>query len=79
MKIIPIHIRGFVLPKPYLQWSAPPGNYAPYREHKVVELKAECRWQKFRNMPLFDFQLTRAGELASGGDMGFYLLKKVGP
>ena len=55
------------------------GDYAPYREHKVIELKAECTWQTFRNMPLFDFQLTRTGELASGDDMGFYLLKKVAP
>ena len=79
VKVIPIHIRDVVLPKFYLQWSGPPGDYAPYREHKVIELKAECTWQTFRNMPLFDFQLTRTGELASGDDMGFYLLKKVAP
>ena len=79
VKVIPIHIRDVVLPKSYLQWSGPPGDYAPYREHKVVELKAECTWQRFRNMPLFDFQLTRTGELASASDMGFFLLKKIGP
>ena len=80
VKVIPIHIRDVVLPKSYLQWSAPPGNYAPYRQHKVVELKAECAWRGHPHMPLsFEFQLTRTGELAVSSDMGFYLLKKIGP
>ncbi|MHB8253134.1 MAG: hypothetical protein ACYDEV_05425 [Acidiferrobacter sp.] len=79
VKIIPIHIRDVVLPESYLQWSAPPGNYAPYRQHKVVELKAECAWRGHPRMPFyFTFQLTRTGELASGGP-GFFLLKKIGP
>lgn len=80
VKVIPIHIRGFVLPKSYLQWSAPPGNYAPYREHKVVELKAECASRQNPTYPpSFTFQLTRTGELAYFFDMGFFLLKKIGP
>ncbi len=80
VKVTPIRIRGVVLPKGYLQWSAPPGNYAPYREHEVVELKAQCAWRGHPHMPLsFQFQLTRTGELAVSSDMGFFLLKKIGP
>ena len=80
VKVIPIHIRDVVLPKFYLQWSGPPGDYAPYREHKVIELKAECTWRGHPHMPLFfTFQLTRTGELASASDMGFFLLKKMKP
>ncbi len=80
VKVIPIHIRDVVLPKSYLQWSGPPGDYAPYREHKVVELKAECAWHTDLRYPTsFTFQLTRTGELAYFFDMGFFLLKKVGP
>jgi len=79
VKVIPIHIRDVVLPKSYLQWSTPPGDYAPYRQHEVVELKAECAWRGHPHMPFsFTFQLTHTGELAYGGP-GFYLLKKVGP
>ena len=79
VKVIPIHIRDVVLPKSYLQWSGPPGDYAPYREHKVIELKAECAWRKDPRYPTsFTFQLTHTGELAYGGP-GFYLLKKMKP
>lgn len=79
VKVISIHNRDVVLPKSYLQWSAPPGDYVPYRQHEVVELKAECAWRGHPHMPFsFTFQLTRTGELAYGGP-GFYLLKKVGP
>jgi hypothetical protein len=78
VKVIPIHIHDVVLPKSYLQWSAPTGDYTPYRQHEVVELKAECAWHGHPHMPFsFTFQLTRTGELAYGGP-GFYLLKKVG-
>ena len=57
-----------------------PPDYWPPNWNERIELKAECASrQNPKYPPSFTFQLTRTGELAYFFDMGFFLLKKIGP